>query len=388
MFFSFLHKKTKADLVIYDDVFPSELSPFRYTEYTGYLQHFPNSAFICSGKSLCCFPNSPSVQELCCRFIKTHSNANGKMFCQPDLKRVQAKLIYVTFLHNAIKLRLGTKQKTPFIIQLYPGGGFQLHSPGLDKEMKKIFSSSYCKKVIVTQQTTLNYLTEKNLCPGHKIAYIFGVVTPEKQLNTKSEEKNSFGKNKSTLDICFTSHKYMPLGKDKGYDVFIESAKILAKKFDFLRFHVVGSFTEQDYDVTELKDKITFYGLQKTDWFAGFYKNIDIFCSPNRPFTLLPGGFDGFPTACATEAGLQGAALFVADELNSNANQFTPDKDIVIIRPDPKDLANKISAYIKKPDELRQIGRNGARKIKKLYSLETQMKPRIEIIKTELEKLK
>ena len=42
---------------------------------------------------------------------------------------------------------------------------------------------------------------------------------------------------------------------------------------------------------------------------------MDLIISPNVPFVLASGAFDGFPTACCMEAALSGTAMFVTDEL-------------------------------------------------------------------------
>lgn len=378
--------KVSTDLLIYDDVFPSEFSPFRYTEYMAYLNHFKHVHILCSGKSLKCFPNSPSIKKLLKQFKKLFPQHESKVSLYNSIKKINTKLIYVTFIANAQRLKLSTL-KIPFIVQVYPGGGLKLNNPFLDAEMKQIFNSIYCKKIIVTQRHFYNYIIEHSLCPKEKIEFIFGVVTPFSSLENPIVEKKYFGIDKNTLDICFTAHKYMPQGKDKGYDIFIESAKYLAKKYDFIRFHVVGDYSASDISISGLEEKIYFHGIQKKEWFYSFYKNIDILLSPNRPFIISEGAFDGFPTASATEAGLQGVSLFVSDELEENQSIFEDGKEIVIVKPNVDDIIQKIETLLSNPIKLKEIGFSGALKIKQLYSIQNQITPRIKIIEKELEKL-
>lgn len=384
MFWPF--NKDSTDLLIYDDVFPSSLSPFRYAEYMTYLQHFKEIRILCSGKSLRFFPSSPNIGVLLKQFWLNFPQYKNKVLLLRSLKKVTTKLIYVTFLNNALVARL-LFLKTPFVLQIYPGGGLQFYNPDLDIRMKHLFYSPYCKKIIVTQHYVYRYLLEHFLCPPEKIVFIWGVVTPPSILETMVTNKKHFGIDKDTLDICFTAHKYMPQGRDKGYDLFISTAKNLAAKYDFVRFHVVGGFSSKDIDVRSLKNKITFYGIQKGNWFNSFYRDIDIFLSPNRPFVLSTGGFDGFPTACATEASLREVALFATDELKENMSYFQNGKDFILIRPNVDDIVQKIEFLIIHPQKLKEIGEFGAKKIKQLYSFNAQMGPRIQLLEKELAKL-
>ena len=118
-----------------------------------------------------------------------------------------------------------------------------------------------------------------------------------------------------------------------------------------------------------------------------FYQDKDIIISPKIPFVLSPGGFDGFPTASVTEAGLHELAILVTDELNMNQNKFIDGKEIIIIQPNATSIVKNIEFYMKNPDKLKSIGELGALKIKDLYSYEKQINRRINIIQNELDKL-
>jgi len=228
---------------------------------------------------------------------------------------------------------------------------------------------------------------KNKLSQKEKIEFIFGIVTTLELLDMKIAKKKRYGFQKNVLDICFVAHKYTSTGKDKGYDKFIESAHILAKKHDNVRFHVIGQFSIDVIGVEDLKEKIKFYGTQSAEWFKEFYKDKDIIISPNIPFILTPGGFDGFPTASVTEAGLNELAMFATDELNMNENKFIDGKEIVIIQPNSKSIVEKIDFYLKNPDKLKSISESGALKIKDLYSYEKQIGRRISIIQNELNNL-
>lgn len=170
----------------------------------------------------------------------------------------------------------------------------------------------------------------------------------------------------------------MPKGIDKGYDVFIEVAKLLVD-IPNIFFHVVGTFNETDIDIISLKNKIKFYGSQKPDFFLEFYSKMDIILSPNIPFMLLPGAFDGFPTGCCTEAGLCKVAVFCTDILNQNI--FLKDgEEIVLIAKNTKEIYNEIIMYYNDPIRLYSLAHKGYEKLKNIFDIDQQTQPRLKIL--------
>jgi glycosyltransferase involved in cell wall biosynthesis len=199
-------------------------------------------------------------------------------------------------------------------------------------------------------------------------------------LHDNSGCRISYGLGKTTLDICFVANKNVPRGADKGYDRFIDAARILSRRHAQVRFHVVGQLTEQDIEVADLGDKITFYGHQPTSFFPQFHGRMDIILSPNIPFALYAGAFDGFPTGACVEAALCGTALFVTDELGMNDGYFKDGEEIVIISREPEQIADRIGEYISEPERLSSIGQKGQRAARRLFSLEVQMAPRVRVL--------
>ena len=172
----------------------------------------------------------------------------------------------------------------------------------------------------------------------------------------------------------------MEKGLDKGYDLFINIAKKLVNKYKNIKFHVVGPFDESDINVSDIKENITFYGPQRTDWFMDFYKDKDIFISLNRSSLLSKGAFDGFPTASASEAMLNGLLLIASDELKQNI-KFTPDKDIIITDLDATKVAKTIEYFYLNKQKIKEIATSGCKKAKKIYSLEKQVYERSNLLK-------
>ena len=311
-------------------------------------------------------------------------NAEKEKFCLKN-KSYKNKLAVITFLNNLENplydnIKLLESYNIPFIFTLYPGGGFKINSEESDRKLKKAFSSPNFRGVIVTQKITYDYLLDNNFCEKEKVILIQGVVTPKELLDVDLSHKKYYGEsNKKTLDICFVAHKYMEQGKDKGYDIFIDVAKKIAKKHSNIFFHIVGDFDENDIDIEDIKDRITFYGIQPTEWFKTFYEDKDIILSPNRSSELSKGAFDGFPTGAATEAMLNEVALFATDELKQNI-YFKDKKDMIFIKHSTNEIVRKIEYYYKNPKELKSISKNGRKTVLKNYSVQKQMGERIRFI--------
>ena len=212
------------------------------------------------------------------------------------------------------------------------------------------------------------------------------MVTPNEILKESNDlESKKYGVNKDKLDLCFVAHKYTEKGIDKGYDIFISVAKELNKKFKNIDYHVIGGFNENDIDVSELGDNISFYGVKDSKWLRNFYNNMDIIISPNRPNMLGKGTFDGFPTGSATEAMIRKVLLLCTDELKLNV-KFKNKKELIIIKPNFENVTKIIEKLYKNPVKIKKIADQGSKKAKEIYSKENQIIPRVKIIKECLEK--
>lgn len=370
--------------VILDDIFPCLLSAFRIAEYNAYLEAIPNSAVYSTGAAISLLDQKMSFDQALQEYIGQYPHLKSRVFeLQPD-EAIQADLAYTVFINNAFKfIELLEKNSIPFIFTLYPGGGFQLNDAVSDAKLKRVFSSPNFRKVIVTQQVSYNYLLTNKFCEPEKIELIYGFVAPSNQFEEVPRKRKAYKFDKSTFDICFVAHKYMSRGQDKGYDLLIDVAKILAAKNSDIAFHVVGGFDETDIDISTIKDKIRFYGLQKTSFFHMFYSEMDIILSPNRASVLQPGSFDGFPTGCCTEAGLCGVAVFCTDPLNQNI-AFEDQKEIVLITDNAWEISEAINNYYRQPASLLKLMQQGQAAFKKTFGLTNQMKARFKIIQSHL----
>lgn len=358
-------------LIIIDDLFPNLATAFRIAEINAILKHFHKAVVYSTWPDRRAFETYRShYPQFSRRVHKFH-----------PLRRLAGSAAYVIFLNNIFSHLEGLEQAyLPFVFELYPGGGFCLDDPLSDAHLQRVIKSPMFRKVIATQSVTRDYLLRKKFCRIEEIEFIHGGVLLSDTLREVPGQRTRYGTNKNTIDICFVADKYAPRGVDKGYDRFIACARILCRRHPEAHFHVVGNFTEADVDVGDLGDHITFYGFQLTPFFPRFYSRMDLILSPNIPFLLAPGKFDGFPTGCCIEAALCGTAVFATDELYLNQGILKDGEEIVIISSEPEQIAEMVEKYIGDPERLALVAQNGQRATRSLFAVDVQMTPRLRVL--------
>lgn len=372
----------KYDLIIYDDLFPHPSSGYRYEEHKEILKQINNSVIYLDSKSysiLCTDKMHHRVHIS--NFLKEEAKVDKK---QLKIFRgglnINTKLFYCIFLNNIYTfINLLETKKIPFVFTLYPGGGFSMNEAGKEK-LQRVLSSKMFRKVIVTQNVTKNFLLDNKLCNEDSIVFIFGCVTPQKSILQPISHKKWFQNGKNTLDVCFCAAKYMEKGLDKGYDLFIEAAHILYKRYKFIQFHIVGGFNSYDINISSINDRVTFYGYQPYNELSRIFEKVDIIVSPNRCFKLGDGLFDGFPLGTVVEAALSGVVALVSDDLNQNI-LFEDQEDLIIIRNDVDEIVKNIELLIDKPQRIVSISKSAKNKFGQIYSNHYQIDKRIEILK-------
>jgi glycosyltransferase involved in cell wall biosynthesis len=377
----------KFELLVFDDAFPSPRSGFRLAEFTGYLREFPTAMVLTSGLALPVLGNAP-LDSVLRQFQRQQPELGNQILISRGRFPVQlGKLLYVNFLNNAYDLLpVAEAARVPFAFTLYPGGGFTINTEECDRKLKRIFDSPCFGKVVVTQQITYDYIVKRDLCPADKVELIFGVVTPTEALDSSvATNKSRWGFDKDRLDICFMAHRYTRHGEDKGYDVFVNMAGELRKRYDDIYFHVVGPYDKHIMDVSSIRDRLEFYGTIDPAQFDSFFGNMDIIVSPNVSGMIFPGSFDGFPTASCIEAGLRGTAIFATDEFGACAGRFLDGQDLVLINYDLNHIVEKVQRYYADPAALKAIGDRGGHRIRQLYSYECQMLPRLRMLRELIE---
>lgn len=378
----FFYGIKKYELIVLDDYFPNPVSGFRTCEFFEILKTIFSTKILINPIAYKYYGLTNSDFEAHLRNFKhNHPDFNDKIRMVSKWNNVNTKLFYFVFLNNGRRIvPYLNRSKINFIFTLYPGGGFRMNDRQSDYDLQKIMSSVYFKGVIVNQQCIKDYLLKKNFCPEQEIHYIHGIPMSQDKLQFDAANKKYYAE-KDHLDICFAAAKNLPQGNDKGYDLFIEAAIQIYATHKNVRFHVIGGFSEKEIDVVELSTAIQFYGYINAHELPEVLRRFDIILSPNRPGMLGAGSFDGFPLGTCVEASLVGCVIIATDELNEN-NHYIENEEIIIIKPDAKDIIDKIESLIALPSKIKQIGISGMKRTKELYSYKNQIEPRLKLLKS------
>ena len=378
---------TGVDLVILDDFFPNLLTGFRVAEYNALLQALP-------GLQIYSTLPGPDFEARHAEYAQRHPTHAHRILpwrghCPPHARRA-----YLNFLNNAVHFLPALEAaQVSFWMTLYPGGGFGLNEDESDRKLLTVLRSPLLAGVTVTQPVTQDYLTRLakanglRVPPLHRIDGV--VVSPEYFLPMAADiaacnaasSPLPHTPQKSHLDVAFVAERYMPAGLNKGYPAFIEAARALAAvpgHAATLRFHVVGSCGPEDVP-PGAPAPITWHGRLHTAELRRFLHTVDIVVSPNRPFILHPGNFDGFPTGACVEASLCGALLIVSDELGQNPG-YRDGHELLIISPTAPAIQAAIQGLLQNPTRVAAIAQAGRRRTQALYHPNRQIAPRLAIL--------
>lgn len=376
----------RQDLLIVDDFFPCKVSEFRYEEFTRLLRHFKKSRLLTTGRTLQAVDKRLDLQDELRAFKEENVDIAAQVddyYAYYDEGKTDYRAAYFCFLSNAYSMLHFVEEKNiPFAFELYPGGQMAVGNASVDAMLRRVFASPCFRKVLVTQDLTERYLIQRGLCKRENIVKTFGVVMLQDNLDCAVD---GIEQTQKPLQICFAAHRYSQYGEDKGYDVFIETAKILHRKNPEYRFHVAGNFDEQIIDVSELGDSISFHGLLSPQELREFLNSMDILISANRPGRIYRGSYDGFPTTCATVAMLQGTLVLLTDPLKLNGDRYIDGEEIVIVPPLAEAIAEKAEYFNGHREEMARICRKQLEKTRKLYDIKAQISPRIEMLKAIIE---
>lgn len=368
-------------LAVLDDIFPLAASAFRFEEFRTYLEEIPGSAVYSTGGALPLADETRPVTDLIRAHEATYPAHAGRVMPLEAATFPRADLYYGVFLHViSAFLSAIERQGAPFAFTLYPGGGFALDSEASDAALARVCASPCFRHVVATQPITRDYLLRKRFCRDDQVSSIFGGVLTRAAL-PPPPRRTRFGFGKSTLDLCFVANRYSAQGADKGYDLFVHAAQRLAQTPLDARFHVVGRYDASILDLGAAASRFTFYGPRPTPFFPGFYAGMDAIVSPTRPFVLGPGRFDGFPTGCSVEAGLQEVAVLCTDPLRLNS-EYRDGIDLVLVEPEVENIVATILSLAREPGRLAALGTAARRRMLEVYSHARQMQPRLDLLRS------
>ncbi|MBI2213019.1 MAG: glycosyltransferase [Acidobacteria bacterium] len=365
--------RSRPPLVIIDDYFPNLNTAFRVAEFNDYLEQFDCEV-------LSTYAEFDRAHEGYAEHYP-HFADRVKPFSREEL--AGRSCAYLVFVHNAWQhLPDLEAARLPFAYTLYPG--LELYDPVADLMLQTVSQSPRLHRVVTTQHVTLDYYVNGQFGDPDLADLIWGITVPTSLLELPDLPRLRYGREKDTVDVCFTAHRYMPGGFDKGYDSFVEVARVLASESQAFRFHVVGGMTPDDAALGELASRFTFYPPQLTRFFPEFYRQIDVILSPNRPFTRRAGGFDGFPTGCCIDASLCGVAICCTDAFGEN-RYFQPGEAILVTPQDVDEIAASLHNLPHRPESFEAIGAAGRARSRELYSVRAQLEPRRDLIRGLLE---
>ena len=359
-------------LLMLDLAFPSPLSAYRYAEFKHYLTHIPGSVALST---------LPGFEQHHALFAAHHPTLAPQV--RPfafDAPLPPSRLVYNVFLNSAIVfLPHVERQGLPLAVTLYPGGDFGIDDAASDAKLARLFAYEQLRKVIVTQVATLEYLKAKGFYDAERVELVYGAVIPGEYFGAVPTRQR-YGLDKPTLDLCFVAYKYMPMGRDKGYDTFIAAAHALAQRVPEARFHVVGNYGPEDIDVSAIADAICFHGIKQTPAFPAFYAGMDLIISPNIPHLLGGGKTDGFPTAACVEAALSGVGLMCADVMRQNI-YYADGSEICIIVPEVDAIVERVLHYRADAQALASLGELGCARSRALFDPAVQLGARVNILR-------
>lgn len=361
----------KKSFVILDDFFPNLLTGFRVAEYNWYLECFPKLRIYSTYHDFV-----PAHAAYAIRYPQYADRVLP--YDKSALKG--CAFAYLNFLNNA-RLFLAdlTENEVPFAFTLYPGGGFGLEEPESDAKLNVVLDSKFLKGIIATQSVTLDYLQNRDCrVPVHDL---YGGAINQTYFDTSVKRDYTLTATSGREKICFVAERYMSQGANKGYPEFIEATNLLVEKFPDVEISVVGSFGPEDYPLGRTLERvISFNGLLKTEELKDYLFTQDIIVSPNRPFMLHPGNFDGFPTGCCVEASLCGVAVVCTDVLGLN-RYYSDGEDIVICQPSSQDIFQRLTRLIENPQLRLSIAQNGQQTSAKIFDPAKQLGARSELLK-------
>jgi hypothetical protein len=106
---------------------------------------------------------------------------------------------------------------------------------------------------------------------------------------------------------------------------------------------------------------------------------MDAILSPNVPFVLAKGFFDGFPTGACMEAGICGVPVICTDELELNT-ELKDGHDIIIVKPNAASCAAAIAACRADRAGWMRLSEATMHSFRRVFGLQAQIAPRIRLL--------
>lgn len=367
--------RNRVSVAVYDDLFPFPVSGFRLTEYDEILRMLPRSAVFSTLASLEWLGAADRRDDIVAQWRTQHPEWSDRLRIVNGPEELpSAEGYYTIFLNNAFDLAPVVEQRrSRFSFTLYPGGGLALADEYSASKLERVLRSPALDRVIVTQPVVREHLLTRWGFPEERIVYAFGVVVPPRpQLPLRpSSDRPALG---------FVAHKYHPQGLDKGLDIYVDAARLLAERGVRLQCHLVGPWERHDVADVDGVDWVL-HGAVDSARLPELLREIDVCVFPTRAGQLGAGSFDGYPTGSAIEAGLAGCLVVTTNPLG----QSTPldaEGCLVEVRPDASEVAAAVSDLVAQgPAALDARRLQTMRVLTREYGLDRQMAPRLSALR-------
>ena len=389
--------KKNYSYVIFDDIFPSSISLYRYGEYFEYSLSNFNTYFAVSGKKYDEFKFDKSFEDVILTFQIKNPHCFDRVFNLNEKYRSES-LEKIKQLKNPFAI-VGSidciindefnyldyleENNIPFVLTLYPDDSLKVGDKESDKKLKSIFSSKCFRKVIVTQENVKNYLLDNDFCKENNIELVEGYVLSE-DVFEKSKKQRLFYPEKKFFEVCYVPHSYLDNDVKHEIELFIDIAKKVVKKdkTNKIRFRIISDFDKKDFDLGEAEDIIKFYKPLDEECLLLLYKKTDIFVSLNKTSN---NSFSSFLPPNLVAAMMMGIVTIITDD-ELNKNMFVPNEDLLVVEQNASSIADKILEIYNDNDKYFNISKCGKVKAKKLYSISNQACKRLNIVKSIAEK--
>jgi glycosyltransferase involved in cell wall biosynthesis len=365
-----------AKLVVLDDFFPNLVTGFRVAEYNAYLAAFPTLRVL---------SNAPDFAARHAEYALRYPQFADRVLPLTAEHLADCDLAMMNFLNNADRyLRLLEPLRIPFVLTLYPGGGFGIGCPDSDAKLARVLASPLLRHLVTTQPISADYVRE--FAGQHGLALPTtqtvhgGVINPSYFDASAITHDTYFGGGKPHFDICFVAEKYMPRGVNKGYPEFIAAAHELLD-VAAIRFHVVGGFGPDDIGVRPLGKRLQFHDRIETPQLQRFFAGMDLIVALSRPGSLHRGNFDGFPTGSAVEASLAGVAVLASDVLEQNPG-YVDGVSMLFVAPHAAEVVRRVRELVAKPQRIATIALAGRAFSQRFFAPEAQIAPRIAVLES------
>jgi glycosyltransferase involved in cell wall biosynthesis len=359
-----------SGVVVLDDFFPNLQTGFRVAEFSWLMRRGVVERVL----------STNHLGQLMPAFRDLYPTLADRVQPYEPAALADAKLAWVEFLNNAtLFLDDLEAARVPFVLTVYPGGGLNLGEHEAAERLRGVLGSGLLRAVVTTQPLVTAWIRRE--APMVELLELPGIPVDPAYLRPGAGFRTDYYGEHGVdeLRICFVAYRYVPGGRDKGYDLFLDTVRWLAVRGVPVAAHVVGDFGPNDLPIDDIADRMTFHGPLETPRLRAFFTGQHLVISPTRADVLAAGSFDGVPTGAAVEGALCGVGIVTTDPRDQNT-LFRDGRDIVIVPPDAQTIADRILALIDAPGGIRRLAQAGLASARRGYGVSAQLVPRRRLI--------